>query len=145
MADLLEQYEGLFLSLVLFIIILLSTAYFASKHGREVGLGCQDWNDYKRTLQLSDSSHIFIDCLSASISDKEVLDMLEQAGKVTKVTLRTSSSHEGCKCAYASYENAPSSRLGLFKLSTKQVEGRRLASRLVESLEEQVRVFNVLA
>ena len=71
--------------------------------------------------------------------------MLEQAGKVTKVTLRPSNSHEGCKCGYASYEDAQSARLGLFKLGTNQVEGRRLAARLVENLEEQVRVFDVLA
>ena len=67
--------------------------------------------------------------------------MLEQAGKAIKVMLRPSSSHEGCKCAYASYEDAPSARLALFKLTTKQVEGRRLTARLVESLEEEVRDF----
>ena len=124
---------------------LFSTAYFQAKHGRDKGLGCQDWNEYKRILQLSDSPHIFIDGLSASTSEEEVRDMLEQAGKVIKVTLRPSISHEGCKCGYASYEDAPSARLGLFKLSTKQVEGRRLAARLVESLEEEVRVFDVLS
>ena len=152
MADRLEQYEGLFLScsfsssiLLLSFILLLSTAYFQAKHGRDKGLGCEDWEEYKRILQLSNSPHIFIDGLSASMNEEEVLDMLEQSGKVINLTLIPSSSHEGCKCAYASYEDTPSARLGSFKLSTKQVEGRRPAVRLVENFDEEVRVFDVLA
>ena len=124
----------------------LSTADFEDKYGRDTGLGCEDWDEYRRMLdQASDSMTVFIDCLSASTSEEEVRDMLEQAGKVTWLTINPSISHEGCNSAYVIFEHATSSGYTFSTIDNKEVEGERLAVRIVRSLEEEVRVFDVLA
>ena len=132
------------LSLVLFILLLLSTDDFTSKHGRNFGLGFEDWEEYKQGIEISNSPHIFIDRLPASTSEEEVRDMLEKARKPTKVVLRPFSSHEGCKYAFVIYEDAPSTYT-LPTIDNTEVEDERLAERIVESSDSEVRVFDVLA
>ena len=63
-ADRLEQYEGLSLSLFSLSCSLhppfVSTADFRAKHGRDTGLGCEDWEEYKQMVGLSDLSSLIL-------------------------------------------------------------------------------------
>ena len=63
-ADRLEQYEGLSLSCSSLLFysssLCLLTADFQAKHGRDTGLGCEDWEEYKQMVGLSDLSSLIL-------------------------------------------------------------------------------------